>query len=257
MWRNTRMIVLTSISAALYVAVLMPFKIVPIIPGLTEFRPGAAIPVTLSFIFGPAAAWGAGLGNLISDIFGGMLGPGSFFGFWGNFLYGFIPYALYQAFSPTREPLPKTARDWFVITGIVITAAVGIGVFIGWGADLLRLAPFSALGNIIVLNNLLASLLFSLVLLVIIYPRVERWGLTYREIMGDDIQKPGVHQKIGAVLMIVSCFGGLIVGNLLSMGYLDSGFLSAGFSSGTTGSNVVGLGLLPFILGIIIAFVLL
>src|SRR5580704_14117373 len=65
MWRNTRMVVLCAISAALYAAVLVPFKVVPLIPGVTELRPANAIPVVCSFLFGPAAAWGSAIGNMI------------------------------------------------------------------------------------------------------------------------------------------------------------------------------------------------
>ena len=64
MWRNTRMVVLCAISAALYAAVLVPFKVVPLIPGVTELRPANAIPVVCSFLFGPAAAWGSAIGNI-------------------------------------------------------------------------------------------------------------------------------------------------------------------------------------------------
>ena len=67
MWRNTRMVVLCAISAALYAAVLVPFKVVPLIPGVTELRPANAIPVVCSFLFGPAAAWGSAIGNMIGD----------------------------------------------------------------------------------------------------------------------------------------------------------------------------------------------
>ena len=74
MWRNTRMVVLCAISAALYAAVLVPFKVVPLIPGVTELRPANAIPVVCSFLFGPAAAWGAAIGNMIGDFFGGGSG---------------------------------------------------------------------------------------------------------------------------------------------------------------------------------------
>jgi len=59
MWSNTRMVVLTAISAALYAAILIPFKVVALIPGITEFRPANAVPVVCSFLFGPAAAWGS------------------------------------------------------------------------------------------------------------------------------------------------------------------------------------------------------
>src|SRR5713101_456911 len=69
MWRNTRMVVLCAISAALYAAVLVPFKAVPFIPGVTELRPANAIPIVCSFLFGPAAAWGSAIGNMIGDFF--------------------------------------------------------------------------------------------------------------------------------------------------------------------------------------------
>jgi len=36
MWRNTRMVVLVALSAAIYAAILIPFKIIPIVPGFTE-----------------------------------------------------------------------------------------------------------------------------------------------------------------------------------------------------------------------------
>ena len=36
MWRSTRMVVLTAICAALYAALLIPFKVIPIIPGVRE-----------------------------------------------------------------------------------------------------------------------------------------------------------------------------------------------------------------------------
>jgi hypothetical protein len=79
MWRSTRMVVLTAVCAALYASILIPFKVVPLIPGVTELRPASAVPVVCSFLFGPAGAWGAAFGNAIGELFGG-LGPGDLFG---------------------------------------------------------------------------------------------------------------------------------------------------------------------------------
>ena len=39
MWKYTRMVVLTALTAAIYVAVLIPLKGIQFIPGLAEFRP--------------------------------------------------------------------------------------------------------------------------------------------------------------------------------------------------------------------------
>jgi hypothetical protein len=45
-WRDTRQLVLAAQVAAIYAAVLIPFKVgIPIIPGFVELRPANAIPV--------------------------------------------------------------------------------------------------------------------------------------------------------------------------------------------------------------------
>src|SRR5271169_3582076 len=102
MWRNTRMVVLCAISAALYAAILVPFKVVPLIPGVTELRPANAIPVVCSLLFGPAAAWGSAIGNMIGDFFGGV-GPGDIFGFFANLAYGYVPYKIWTLLAAQDE----------------------------------------------------------------------------------------------------------------------------------------------------------
>src|SRR2546425_12677410 len=110
MWRNTRMVVLSAIAASLYAGVLVPFKVIPLIPGVTELRPANAIPIVCSFLFGPAAAWGAAIGNMIGDFFGGI-GPGDFFGFWANLMYGYVPYKVWNALSAADSPVIRWPRS--------------------------------------------------------------------------------------------------------------------------------------------------
>src|ERR1700693_6505862 len=107
MWRNTRMVVLCAISAALYAAVLVPFKVVPLIPGLTQLPPANAIPVVCSFLFGPAAAWGAAIGNMIGDFFGGV-GPSDIFGFFANIVSGYVPDKDLQVLAQRQGPLIRS-----------------------------------------------------------------------------------------------------------------------------------------------------
>src|SRR5882672_8313412 len=140
MWSNTRMVVLTAICAALYAAILIPFKVVPLIPGITEFRPANAVPVVCSFLFGPAAAWGAAFGNLIGDFFGG-LGPGDFFGFFANLFYGLVPYLLWESLTDA-EPVPQQASAFALgttrvadlrILFVIALAATLCAAVVGWG----------------------------------------------------------------------------------------------------------------------------
>ncbi len=74
MWKNTRMIILVALSAAIYAAFLIVFKAgIPIVPGITEVRPANVFPPVFGLLFGPAGAWGAAIGNTIGDLFGALL----------------------------------------------------------------------------------------------------------------------------------------------------------------------------------------
>ena len=255
MWRNTRMIVMTAISAAAYVAVLLPFKGFVIIPGLTEVRPGAAIPVVLSFLFGPATAWGTGFGNVIADALGGMLGPGSLFGFIGNFFYGYLPYALWRAFMGHKSPVLSGPRGWLLFGIILITNCLVIGSIIGWGADLLRLAPFGALGPIIAVNNFIASAAISTILLALLYERVSVWGLLYFQIL--DERGEAFSARIGAILCVAGSLIAFFTGLIISIGALDVGLGVSAFASEIKGTMAVAGGMAPGLLLILLGAILL
>jgi energy-coupling factor transport system substrate-specific component len=131
-WRNTRLIVQVAVTAALYAALLIPFKAVAvIIPGVTEIRPANAIPIVCALLFGPAAAWGSAFGNLIGDFFG-TLGPGSIFGFIGNFLYAYVPYRVWGVYRlSTKEGgswVP--ANWWFALFPVIAVGTLMVGLLV-------------------------------------------------------------------------------------------------------------------------------
>ncbi|HID95231.1 MAG TPA: QueT transporter family protein [Candidatus Latescibacteria bacterium] len=239
MWRYTKMVVLVGLAAGLYAAVLIPFKPITIIPGFTEIRPAAVLPVVFSLLFGPAAAWGSAFGNIIGDFFG-TLGLGSIFGAIGNFLYGYIPYRLWRRLS-AGQPVIRSGRGLLVYLLAVIPACIACGVFIGWGVDLLGLVPFAALANIILVNNLLVSLILGPILLSVLVPRVKRWGLAYGDIMEMEPVSSVRLGGVGHLLLWLGVIGGLAVGNALSFSLLP-GLLK----------GAVGVGVAPFIALIII-----
>jgi energy-coupling factor transport system substrate-specific component len=253
MWGNTRMVVLTAMSASLYAAILIPFKVLPIIPGVTEFRPANAVPVVCSFLFGPAGAWGAAIGNVIGDFFGG-LGPGDLFGFAANFLYGLIPYKAWEALTDA-DPLPRSPGAWVAFVGVVLLASTACALTVGWGINLLGFVPFSVLANIIVVNNFLVAVVLTPFLLSVIYPRVKRGHLLYRDILHRE-PRPRPVRRFGLALVVLAAVGGMVLGNLLSVGALQLPLL-AGLGGTTTRSLEVGLGLLPVLAILIIGVLLL
>lgn len=257
MWRHTQMVVLVALSAAIYAAVLIPFKGFAIIPGFTEIRPANVFPFVFGLLFGPAGAWGAAIGNLIGDFFG-TLGIGSIFGFVGNFFLGFIPYKMWGVFfrrGENMEPTVNTGKKLAVYILVSILASAICAVWIAWFNDLIGFVPFAALGSIITVNNAVAGIVLGPILLLVLYPRVKRWGLLWTEIMRPDEVPAARFQTLGAILMFVGGIGALVVGLALGLGLYEQGFAAAGFAPGAGGAGgaVIGLSLLPFLALIVAA----
>jgi len=241
MWGNTRLVVLAAATAALYAALLIPFKPLVIIPGLTEIRPAAAIPLVAGLLFGPAGAVGAALGNLLGDFFG-TLGWGSLFGLAGNFLLAYIPYRLLRG---RRGEYLASWRGLLLVEASAVLAAAACGLVIGWGADMVGIAPFAALGNVIVLNDILVPAVLGPILLKALERRVRRLGLFYADVLETPAGRPRTFAP-GLVLVAAASLGGLAAGNLISFGAEGHGLFGAGFGPDFHPGSV-GLGVAPFI----------
>jgi len=225
------MIVLVAVTAALYAAVLIPFKGFSIVPGFTEVRPANVIPVVCSLLFGPAAAWGSAIGNLIGDLVGSTFGPGSLFGFVGNFFFGMIPYVLWGrlgALSANEEPNMRSGKNIVEFEIVALVASVACGLIIAWGLEALKTLPFAVLGSIIPLNNFIMAAITGPILMALLYDRVKRWGLVWTDIMRPEDIASG-SGALGSWLLVIGSVGGLIVCLGLSLG-LGTPLAAAGFA---------------------------
>ena len=241
MWRHTQMVVLVALSAAIYAAVLIPFKGFPIIPGAVELRPANVFPVVFGLLFGPAGAWGAAIGNLIGDFFG-TLSPGSIGGFVGNFFLALLPYKLWSAYfrrDEDMEPNVHSGKKLAVYIALAAVASMACAVIIAWWVAVLGLFPFLATLVLVVSNNAVMAIVLGPILLFALYPRVKRWGLLWTEIMNPDEVSDSRLQKVGNVLEWVGSIGGVAAGVILAL----------------TGVHVgvgVGLALIPFVILIVV-----
>lgn len=215
MWHYSTMVVLTVLTAGIFAAILIPFKGIPLIPGLTELRPANVIPVVFGLLFGPAGAWGAALGNLIGDFFG-TLGAGSLFGFWGNFLAAYLPYKMWQN-RPLWEMKNHLPRFFLA----VILGAMGCAVTIGFGLEALKLLPFSVIVVAVFINNALIALLLGPFLLALLEPRVSRWDLSWTELLDPEDRQPGPAPRLGLALAWLGAGGGFLLGLAVSLGLVS------------------------------------
>lgn len=255
MWKSTRMIILVALSAAIYAAGLIAFKGgIVIVPGITEVRPANVFPIIFGLMFGPAGAWGSAIGNLIGDIFGGTLGVGSIFGFFGNFALGFVPYKMWGAIGLVpKQDMSPNVNSWrklgaYVV--ITVVSAAACAVIIAWYLDLAGIVPFAFLGAVITVNNAIAELVLGPPLLLLLYPRVKRWGLIWTDIMEKEDVAAGFGKGLASILMIVGALGGLIIGIGLSTGLYGQQLFQF---AGQTGQVGVWLGVLPFLALIVLS----
>jgi len=242
MWRHTQMVVLVALSAAIYAAVLIPFKGFAIVPGFIEIRPANVFPVVLGLLFGPAGVWGAAIGNLIGDFFG-TLTIGSVGGFVGNFFLALLPYKMWSAYFRRDENMETnvdSGKKLGVYVALVILASVVCAVIISWWIDLLGLVPFTAALALIVFNNAIMAGVLGPILLLALYPRVKRWGLLWIEIMEPEEVSASRFQWLGNVLVWIGGLGGALVGLLLGLGAQAPQNLG------------VGLAVIPFLLLVLI-----
>lgn len=208
--------VLIAVSAAIYAASLIPFKVLVIIPGSTEIRPGAVFPVILGLMFGPAGAWGSAIGNTIADIFG-MFGPGTIPGFIGNFFYSYVPFLLWNRiwfFSTNSSPDFKNFNDIAQLIIVSLLASLACAVIIGWGVDVMGLVPFATITPIILINNSLVSIVLGPFLMRGLFQRIKKWGLIYDD-FSDRKSTLTLRQRIGIVLISGGLIGAICAGYFL------------------------------------------
>src|ERR671917_1150700 len=217
MWRHTQLVVLVALSAAIYAAVLIPFKGFPIVPGAIEIRPANAIPFVVGLLFGPAGAWGAAIGNLIGDFFG-TLSLGSIGGFVGNFFLALLPYKMWSVFfrrDVNMEENVDSGKKFGVFILLVLLASAVCSLIISWWADLIGLFPFLLFFALIVFNNAIMGGVLGPILLLALYPRVKRWGLLWTEIVEPEDASSSRLQRTGAILVWVGAIGGTNLGPVL------------------------------------------
>jgi energy-coupling factor transport system substrate-specific component len=121
---------------------------------------------------------------------------------------------------------------------ITLISCLCCGVIIGWGLDLLGIVPFSVVTNIIFLNNFLVSIILGPILLGILYKRVKRWGLLYKDIIDVEQKKLSF---IRTFFIWIGVVGGYVLGNIISLGLAE------------VPTTTISISLLPFIILILLS----
>lgn len=166
-------------TALAYALLLVPFKQFPIMVGITELRPANFIPVAFGIMFGPAAAWGSALGNLIGDMFG-TLSAGSAFGFVGNFIFAYVSYAVWNFIVKKGEPVTMNQQQLMAFWLAGFAASFACALVISAGILMVGMESISKsiiLLVFITLNNFAPALLIGPIAMKLFYEKAKKAGL--------------------------------------------------------------------------------
>jgi len=221
MWKYPKMIVLAAICAAIYAALLIPFKSIVIFG--VEFRVATVIVPTVGVLFGPAGAWGIAFGNLIGDFFGSM-SVSSIFGFIANFFFAYIPYKIWyigKDIEPNSNNAPKIIR--FLIGTIGGSLQDIFWLCFGVSAVFSQL-PYTLFVSIIGVTNGVLPLILGSIILSLVGTRIKRWGLAFTNIMQPEDVKLNTKLNIpGGILAIAAPAAAIIISLIMGTQGIDVG----------------------------------
>ena len=204
MWKSPKMVLYALLTALLYPALILPFQQFTFFGHADFFRLGIGIPVAFSFLFGPAAAWGAAIGNVIYDATTG-LSVASIFGFVANFLVGYVPYKLWSAITSEKPDL-RSLKKFGLFVGTSLVACAVCGLIVGWGLLWLYNIPFMPTAMLIALTDAVWAIVLGSIVLALSYNFVSKRKLLYTDILNITQEKPSwTATRTLAILTFATC----------------------------------------------------
>lgn len=222
MWKYPKMITLTAICAAVYAALLIPFKAIVIFG--VEVRVATVVVPVMGILFGPAGAWGVGIGNLIGDFFGSM-SVASIFGVVANFFFAYVPYKIWYMVRSDTEPKTNSV---FKLIRFLIGSAGGSLADVCWlcfgVCAVFSQLPYPLFASIIGVTNGLFPLVLGAPVLSLVGPRIKKWGLAFSSIMKPEDVRTNMKLNVpGAICLICAPLAAIVISLIMSAQGIEVG----------------------------------
>ena len=176
-WFEKKGLKLIAANALVYALLLIPFNQLQWVVAGIPVRPAAAIPVVCGILFGPAAAWGLGIGNIAGDLFGSW-SPMSIVCFFINMAYPYFAYRLWHMLVKTREARLDQYMMfsfWFVT---IVATFLSMFLLAG-GGTLFFDRPFESKFIGYYTNSILLAMIAGAILFYALYAWVVKQDVVY------------------------------------------------------------------------------
>lgn len=149
-----------------FMAACIPFKLLEIIPGVTELRPANAIPYLAGMIGGLPGAAACAVGNLGSDFFG-TLSVHSLAGAVANFFAAWIPFRIWYVLRD-ETPNVKTVKNLAIAAVSCVVAGAVVALIIGFSYDIGQTGIAPDVTKAVFVNQLVFSALLGVPIMAIL-----------------------------------------------------------------------------------------
>jgi energy-coupling factor transport system substrate-specific component len=176
-WTERKGLVLIAATAILYLLVLIPFNQLQWVVAGIAIRPAAALPVVFGILFGPAAAWGLGIGNVAGDLFGSW-SLMSIPGFAINVLYPYLSYLLWHRMMRDHEirTCLYSLGSFLLVTFVSTLACMALLALSG---TVFFARPFASKFISYFGNNIIFAMTLGAVIYWLVLERAVRGGFVY------------------------------------------------------------------------------
>ena len=150
--------------------------------------------------------------------------------------------------------MPRGVPQTIGLVAVIGLAALLCATVIGWGLNWIGFHPFKVLASIVLVNNLVVALALGPLLLAVLYPRIERARLLYRDLLGPRPPRSRLQAVLGVSLVVAGTCGAFAAGQLISTGRWQPPW--APWETVSL-RGAVGVGLLPILAVVVVGLALL
>ncbi|AZV56595.2 ECF transporter S component [Clostridium sp. AWRP] len=203
----------TGLCTLVFIGMAVPFKVMVLIPGLTEIRPVNAVPIVVGLLFGPEGALGCAVGNLVADLFG-TFSAASVFGVLGNFTAAYLPYKIWYMNGNKELPNVKTNKNILRFIIIAIVSSLSVAVILSCGLDILNELWGKSIFLIVFLNDFGFSLFLGMPVFIVLTSEQLNISFTIPKAFIPS-EKNILRKRVLFIMLVVS---GIIFSFLVCMG---------------------------------------
>lgn len=176
-WTERKGVIWIAVTALLYAMILIPFNQLGWTVAGISIRPAAALPVLLGILFGPAAAWGLGIGNIAGDLYGSWSSM-SIFGALINFLYPYLSYLLWHRLMEGHK-IHMDRRNIACFLGVTFVATLACMSLLAACGTIFFGRPFESKFFSYFGNNILWAMTAGTVIFCLAFEPAIRKGRVY------------------------------------------------------------------------------